>query len=113
MFAIIKKSARAFLQAASHHANDRFAEMCAHANSERALEQSLHIRLYIPFDGMEHIKAGSGSLNSGGGACRLFSFTGASPLSGYVFGSRSKQRSWSMADVKCDGSDSQPRQRQG
>jgi hypothetical protein len=45
-------------QAAFHHADDRFAEMCAHANSERALEQSLHIRLYIPFDGMEHIKAG-------------------------------------------------------
>jgi hypothetical protein len=54
----ISQRSDTLLQAASHHANDHFAEMCAHANSERALEQSLHIRLYIPFDGMEHIKAG-------------------------------------------------------
>jgi hypothetical protein len=52
----ISNGSDSLLQATAYRANDCIAKVHANPNFKRALEQSLHIRLYILFYGAEHIK---------------------------------------------------------
>jgi hypothetical protein len=53
----ISNGSDSLLQATAYRANDCIAKVHPNPNPKTALEQSLHIRLYILFYGAEHIKA--------------------------------------------------------